>query len=151
MRYKMENKNKILIWAVVIILAVFVLFNLDFTGNLARSGISSEKTPLLKVLTPTVQAGSSLLIKADNLRSNQRIQIHYPDGTYSGISFPVGKGDCEFASAGYYNCKTSYDIPHSILPDGNYYVQVKSDSQGRVIGNKDAFKIINSKYQKTGR
>ena len=137
---------------IIVVAAIF--FNVgDLTANIAKSGTAVTKEPFLKVLNPNVNAGSSLLIKADNMKSltSSRIQIFYPNGRYSGVSFPIGRGDCEFASAGYYNCETSYNIPRSLLPDGRYYLQIKSDQSGDVIGNKASFTISNSQYQESGR
>ncbi|MBI2507614.1 hypothetical protein HYV89_01540 [Candidatus Woesearchaeota archaeon] len=141
-------------WGIGIVLALALVFNLSSpTANVAKSGAPLTKEPVLKVLNPNIAAGSNLKIKVDNIRSltSSRLNIFYTDETYSGVSFPIGRGDCKFASGGYYNCETAYNIPHSLLPDGRYYLQVKSDSLGEVTGNKAFFTISNSQYQETGR
>ena len=141
-------------WIIGIIVVAAVLFNLEnFTANVAKSGSPITKEPVLKVLNPNVAAGSNLVVKVNNMRSltSSRLNIFNEDNRYSGISFPIGRGDCNFASAGYYDCETTFNIPHSILPDGRYYVQVKSDSSGGVIGNKAFFTISDSQYKETRR
>lgn len=147
-------EKNVIFWIIGIIVVAAVFFNLgDFTANVAKSGVPITREPFLRVLTSTVSAGSNLLVNVDNIGSlsSSRLQIFYQDGTYSGVSFPIPRGDCNFASAGRYNCQTSYKVPHSILPNGQYYVQVKSDSSGDVVGNKGFFTIKNSQYQETGR
>ena len=141
-------------WMIGIIVVAAVLFNLeDFTANVAKSGTPAGKEPVLRVLNPNIAAGANLIIKVSNIKAltSSRLNIFEEDNRYSGVSFPIGRGDCEFASAGYYNCETSFNVPHSMLPDGRYYIQVKSDQSGSVIGNKAFFTIENSQYQKTGR
>ncbi len=141
-------------WMIGIIVVGAVLFNLeDLTANVAKSGTPTAKEPVLRVFNPNVIAGNDLIIKASNMRSltSSRINIFENNGRYSGVSFPIGRGDCKFASAGYYDCETNFNVPHSILPDGRYYAQVKSDSSGGVMGNKAFFTISNSQYQETGR
>lgn len=147
------EKNMIL-WGIGIVVIAAFLFNIDgLTANVAKSGTSTVKEPILKVLNPNVEAGSNLIIKVNNIRSltSSRLNIFSTDETYSGVSFPIGRGDCKFASAGYYDCETTFNIPHSILSNGRYYVQVKSDQSGDVIGNKAFFTISNSQYEETGR
>ena len=141
-------------WMIGIVIVGAVLFNLeDLTANVTKSGVPTVKEPVLRVLNPNVEAGNDLIIKISNMRSltSSRLYMYDDNGRYSGVSFPVGRGDCEFASAGYYDCETSYNIPHSILPNGRYYIQVKSDSSGDVIGNKAFFTISNSQYKESGR
>lgn len=147
-------EKSMIFWIIGIIIVAAVLFNLgDFTANVAKSGNPITKEPVLKVLNPNVAVGSDLVIKVNNIRSltSSRLNIFSPNDRYMGVSFPIGRGDCSFASAGYYDCETTFNIPHSLLPDGRYYVRVKSDSSGGVIGNKAFFTISDSQYKETGR
>lgn len=141
-------------WGIGIVLALAVIFSItNPTANVTKSGTQNVKEPVLKILNPNINVGSNLIIKVENIKSltSSRLNIFYPNERYSGVSFPIGRGDCEFASAGYYNCETTFNIPISILPNGRYYLQVKSDQSGEVIGNKAFFTIENSQYQETGR
>lgn len=141
-------------WMIGIVLVTAVLFNVEnLTANVAKSGTLVAKEPVLRILNPNVAAGTNLMIKVSNIKSltSSRLNLFNEVGRYSGISFPIGRGDCEFASAGYYNCETNYNVPHSILPNGRYYTQVKTDSSGNVVGNKAYFIISGSQYKETGR
>ena len=141
-------------WMIGIVLVTAVLFNVEnLTANVTKSGTLVAKEPVLRILNSNVVAGTNLMIKVSNIKSltSSRLNIFDEGGRYSGISFPIGRGDCQFASAGYYNCETTYNVPHSILPNGRYYTQVKSDSFGNVVGNKAYFIISGSQYQETGR
>lgn len=147
-------EKSMIFWMIGIIVVAAVVFNLgDFTANVAKSGTSIVKEPVVRVLNPNVIAGTNLMIKVNNMKSltSSRLNIFESNEGYSGVSFPIGKGDCKFASAGYYDCETTFNVPHSILPNGRYYVQVKSDSAGDVIGNKAFFTISGSQYKESGR
>ena len=141
-------------WMIGIVLVAAVLFNVEnLTANVAKSGTPVAKEPTLRILNPDASAGANIIVKVNNIKSltSSRIQIFDPDGEYSGVSFPVGRGDCTFASAGYYDCDATFNIPHSILPNGRYYLQVKSDSSAKLVGNKAFFTISDSQYKTTGR
>ncbi len=143
-----------IVWMIGIVLVTAIVFNAgNLNANVAKSGIAITKEPVLRVLNPDASAGSNLIVKVNNIKSltSSRIQIFDSSGRYSGVSFPIGRGDCTFASAGYYDCQTTFNIPHSILPNGKYYLQVKSDASSKFIGNKAFFTIENSQYQETGR
>ncbi len=147
-------EKKVIYWIIGIVIVAAVLFNMNtLTSNVAKSGKAATKEPFLSVLTPTVQAGSNLVVKVREIKSlsSSRLQIFYPDKTYSGIGFPIPRGDCNSVSAGYYDCESSFNIPRSLLPDGRYYLQVKSDASGEVTGNKAFFTIEDSQYKETGR
>jgi hypothetical protein len=146
------EKNTVF-WAIGIIVLAGVLFNLgDFTANVAKSGTPIVKEPFLRVLTPLVQAGGNLLITADNIKSNHVLKVHSPDGSYMGVDFAAfDRGSCEFSSAGHYTCEHSLNIPNSLLPNGRYYLQTKSDGSGESVGNQAFFAVEGSSYQTTGR
>ena len=147
-------EKKVVFWIIGIVVVAAVLFNMDsLTSNVAKSGKAVTKEPYLSVLTPTVQAGSDIVVKIRNIKSlsSSRLQIFSSDESYSGTSFPIPGGDCKSVSAGYYDCESSFNIPGSLLPNGRYYIQVKNDASGSVVGNQALFNIENSEYQETGR
>lgn len=147
-------EKNVVFWIIGIVVATAVLFNVEnLTANAAKSGTPILKDPIVRVLNQNVVAGTNVVVKVNNMKSltSSRLNIFGQNGRYSGVSFPIGRGDCKFASAGYYDCETTYNIPHSILPNGRYYLQVKSDSAGEVVGNKAFFIISGSQYQETGR
>jgi len=139
----------------ILVVAAVVFSFQSLTANVAKSGTPAVKSPILKVLNANaaVSAGKDLLIKADNIKSlsSSKLYIYSEDESYSGVSFEFGTGDCESATAGYYGCEAGFNFPISQLPDGRYFVQVKDDASGGLIGNKVFFTVSDSKYQETGR
>ena len=144
---KMENK--VLIWAIVLILAVSVIFNLgDPTGYATKT-----LEPSLRVLNSIVKAGSNLNIDARNVQTTQEFYILNENGHYTGQRFFSRASKCEkkcqTINREYqcgYECSLSYRISTSLLPDGKYYVQTKDKRTGTLIGNKAHFTITDSKY-----
>ncbi|MBI2105819.1 hypothetical protein HYT56_03205 [Candidatus Woesearchaeota archaeon] len=149
-------EKKTIFWILGVVVVAVVIFNLsNFTANVAKSGTPAVKVPVLKVLNSdaAVSAGSDLVVSADNIKSSSssKLYVYSEYESYTGISFEFGIGDCKFATAGYYGCEAGFNIPISELPNGKYFIQVKDDASGELIGNKAFFTVSDSKYQETGR
>ncbi|MAG45648.1 MAG: hypothetical protein CMH63_02660 [Nanoarchaeota archaeon] len=140
-------ENKILMWAIVMIFAISILFNTgDLTGEATK-----DLGPILTISNTLVSAGSTLNVNVRNLQStSNEFYILNENGRYTGQRFFSRTSRCEKVSGKNYECNPQYRVPMSLLPYGDYYIQVK-DRKGRLVGNKAYFTIMGSKYVGSGR
>jgi|TARA_B100001971_G_C17932609_1_gene403510 hypothetical protein len=140
-------ENKVFVWAIVMVFAVSILFNTgDLTGQATK-----DLGPIITVQNSLVNVGSNLNVNARNLEStSNEFYILNENGRYTGQRFFSRTSRCERVSTKNYECESQYKVPISLLPDGDYYIQVK-DRKGSLVGNKAFFTIKGSKYLASGR
>ena len=133
-------ENKIIIWAIALILMVSVIFNI---GNPTGNVVSSPQ-PIISIPNNQVMAGSVVDINIRNMQSTtQEFYILDADKDYTGERFFSRSSRCDKVGKTY-ECNLQYRIPISALSDGKYYVQAK-DRKGILVGNTEPFIVSGSK------